>query len=617
MDYCDQLECDFTDPCGQPSVYDSAPHTSENEANPDQPEGFNFDKIRHDVKAQRQYAWPWLTVTASQVPALKIYTTCRTQAVYNMIGPRVHVPTQNNIDAWRSRATGHKDDNWILDCIAMGFPMQYHGPILNNTFTSNHPSALNFEQHVTEYIDYEISINAIVGPFSEPPFQPWANIAPLMSREKSDKVSRRIIVDLSYPPGCGPNAYITKNEVFGELVIHVLPTVRDAINIITAHNFDVVMGSVDVARAYRNFVLDPLDWPLACVSHMGKYYIDTRMPFGSRISSVYMQRIAQFIQRALIREGVQTIIYLDDILTICRKGDAHEHKFKIVLDLLQELGLPIAWEKVVSPARVTKFLGIIIDLDNKEIRIPTDKLTNFAAIAVDASNKKYITLRTVQSNAGHINHLSKAVPPARLFMNRILEVMREAEGRMIRVDDRLKADLAWFIKFMKYYNGRSLIVEESPALLIEADSCLSGRGARMDQWCYAVQYPPEISEKMHISQLEALNCIVAARVFLRNESNICVRIVCDNLGAITSLATGKGRDPVITAICRAFWFFSAVRNIRFVFTHAPGHTMEVADALSRRHLSAHDAEIANKIVCDNGLSFIDVDPDMCDYFALT
>lgn len=222
------------------------------------------------------------------------------------------------MDDWKMRATGHEDDEWLIDCISMGFPMQYCGPALYNGFTSNHPSTINFPQYVTDYIEYERSIDAIIGPFEEPPFQPWANIVSLIWREKSDKVSRRIIMDLSYPPGCGPNAYITKNEVFGELLTHVLPTVQDAIQMIVSYEFDVVLGSIDVAHAYKNFLLDPLDWPLACVYHLGYYYIDTHMPFNSSISSVYMQRITQFIQSPN-QTRCHNDNLLDDILTVCRR----------------------------------------------------------------------------------------------------------------------------------------------------------------------------------------------------------------------------------------------------------------------------------------------------------
>lgn len=187
MDFLEQLTHDSSD---------SAPVTPEKQANPDQKGLFNFELVRTKVKAQREHAWPWLSNSADQLPALAIYTACREKAAYNILGPRLHVPTRNNMDAWNSRATGHEDDGWIIDCISMGFPMQYSGPALHNGFTSNHPSAINFQQHVTDYIEFERSIDAIIGPFNEPPFQPWVNIAPLMSREKADKDARRIIVDL-------------------------------------------------------------------------------------------------------------------------------------------------------------------------------------------------------------------------------------------------------------------------------------------------------------------------------------------------------------------------------------------------------------------------------------
>lgn len=189
--------------------------------------------------------------------------------------------------------------------------MQYDGPPLHDEFQKNHPSAINYDAHVEDYLANVLAFGAIIGPFSEPPFQPWCNVAPLMTREKANGIDRRIIVDLSFPPGHGPNAFITKNVVFGRELNHVLPTVQDAINIIISLDFNVLLGSIDITRAYCNFILDPLDWPLTCVNHNGKYYVDRATPFGSHISSVYMQRMALFIQRALLAKGILTVLYLD------------------------------------------------------------------------------------------------------------------------------------------------------------------------------------------------------------------------------------------------------------------------------------------------------------------
>lgn len=573
---------------------------------------FDMNAVKASVIAQRQFTWPRLTEAAARNNALKIYALCRDSASYNSVGPRISITTGNNIHAWKGMSTGHPDDAWLIEGIEFGFPMQYNGPPLYNEFVKNHPSATNYQAHVEDYINSEIALGAILGPFDDVPFQPWCNTAPLMTREKANGIDRRIIVDLSFPPGRGPNAFVNRNTVFGIELTHTLPTINDAVNIITSLDFNVALGSIDIARAYRNFILDPLDWPLTCMQHDGKFYVDRAMPFGSRISSVYMQRMALFIQRALLVRGILTVVYLDDVLLILKRHENPDGIFVQARDLIMELGLPIAWDKIVTPTRCLKFLGIFLDLDKKEIRMPEEKIRKFADLARHTYNKRIVSVKTVQSIAGHINHLSKAVRPARLFLNRILEALRNAEKGPVKVDRQFKADLQWFLTFLPAFNGRTLILSPDPTVVIEADSSLVGGGAYMDKWCYAYRYPSDIVAHFHISQLEALNCLIAARVFLTYHHDECVRIVCDNQGAIASLSSGKGRDSVITSVCRAFWFFAAKRNIHFIFTHAPGESMIVADALSRQYSSEAEYYKAQNLAYRLGLKYVNVDDRYAD-----
>lgn len=377
----------------------------------------------------------------------------------------------------------------------------------------------------------------------------------------------------------------------------------------------MILGSIDISRAYRNFMLDPLDWPLNCIHHAGQFYIDRAMPFGSRISSVYMQRMALFIQRALLIRGILTVVYLDDVLLILKHDESPHAVFIQARDLITTIGLPIAWDKIITPTRCIKFLGIYIDFDMKEIRIPEEKIPKFLNLARDTHDKRYVSVRTVQSIAGHVNHLSKAVRPARLFLNRILEALRNADKGPVRVDRYFKSDLDWFMNFLPEYNSRTLILPPNPSLVIEADSSLVGGGAYMNGLCYAYLYPDDIAKRLHISQLEALNCLIAARVFLTESRDQCVRVVCDNQGAIASLSSGRGRDIIITAICRAFWFFAAKRNIFFIFTHAPGESMTIADALSRQYISERDCIVARDLIHEIGLTYVNVNNRHADFYS--
>ena len=117
-------------------------------------------------------------------------------------------------------------------------------------------------------------------------------------------------------------------------------------------NFQAYAFSVDISRAYRNFRSDPLDWPLLGVTFEGNVYIDIAMLFGARMSSLYMQNVAEFITRSLRTENLKVLIYLDDVVGVASTEDKAMHNFQRVKDLLLALGLPLAEAKSVPPRAV-------------------------------------------------------------------------------------------------------------------------------------------------------------------------------------------------------------------------------------------------------------------------
>lgn len=254
-----------------------------------------LEMVSKQVTETRKSSWPRLTAAASMRKELNVYSSCQRAATHNLMGPRIPLPTGINIDAWHKYSEGNSADEWVLQCIEYGYPMQCNGPALINNVAPNHSSANNFSAHVNRYIQKESELGCIIGPFPQPPFQPWCHVAPIMTRPKACGQERRIIVDLSYLQHNSPNMYIQKNVVFGHPQVHILPTIQDAIRLITSFQFNVVLGSLDIARAYRNFRLDPYDWPLSCIKFQGNFYIDTCMSFGSRLSSIYAAHVNHHI----------------------------------------------------------------------------------------------------------------------------------------------------------------------------------------------------------------------------------------------------------------------------------------------------------------------------------
>lgn len=141
------------------------------------------------------------------------------------------------------------------------------GPPLYNQFQGNHSSAPQYDEHVIDYINKERRLGALAGPYKDPPFSPWCNISPILTREKTSKSERPVILDFSFPPEQNPNAYIPKNRIFGVDVAHSLPGIQDVLKLVIDLQFDVMLASIDISRAYRNFAVDPFDWPLTCLCH--------------------------------------------------------------------------------------------------------------------------------------------------------------------------------------------------------------------------------------------------------------------------------------------------------------------------------------------------------------
>ena len=68
-------------------------------------------------------------------------------------------------------------------------------------------------------------MQAMLGPFHDPPFCPWFQVSSLMTRSKKNLDARRVIIDMSFHPGRGVNAGIARNFYLGMAFNFTLPSV--------------------------------------------------------------------------------------------------------------------------------------------------------------------------------------------------------------------------------------------------------------------------------------------------------------------------------------------------------------------------------------------------------
>ena len=149
---------------------------------------------------------------------------------------------------------------------------------------------------------------------------------------------------------------------------------------------------------------------------------------------------------------------------------------------------------------------------------------------------------------------------------------------------------------------------------------MEGGGAWSTIEYYGITYPDwfkvdEVKDvKHHITLLEAKNMVVAVKSLGPEDPRGYEYIlVGDNMSAVASLSAGRAVDPVLATCAREIWLHAALNDIRITVIHAPGESMVLADALSRKALGVGHRVAAERLVREKNLK--EIVPDLADAFT--
>ena len=136
------------------------------------------------------------------------------------------------------------------------------------------------------------------------------------------------------------------------------------------------MAKLDIRHAFRLCPVRRDQWSLLGYCWQGQFFVDTRLPFGSRSSPYIFNTFADLLLWLLIYVcGIPLVIHYPDDFFICSGSQEECRKHMLSMSsLLSELGVPIADDKTCGPAQSISYLGIEIDALAQEVRLPADKL---------------------------------------------------------------------------------------------------------------------------------------------------------------------------------------------------------------------------------------------------
>ena len=533
----------------------------------------------------------------------------------NYVSCRLPVSSRLNIPLRRQYLREYHDTK-ICDFLEYGWLVGYdystHGFPVSQL--RNHQGALLFPDAIDSYLRNEICRNAVLGPFESNPFSCPVALSPLNSVPKHDSVERRIIVDLSWPAGTSVNDGISSSSYLGEDVSLTYPTVDSIASLIWSAGAGCLLYKRDLKRAYRQFPVDPLDYPLLGYCWKHSLYFDLVLPMGLRSAAMACQRITNAVCYICEVEGHPTLSYLDDFIGVATPDIAWQ-AYNHCGHLLAELGLEETLSKACPPATIQTCLGVQFNTVQMTISVTPSRLTEIETLLVSWSTKKSATKSELQQLVGKLSFISKCVRQSRLFLSRILALLRtlKQNGHRIRLSREFRRDIAWWLRFMRTYNGVSIIssvVWTSPDAVFSTDACLSGCGGLSQSQYFHVQFPTEVRTRFsEIHLLEALAILVALRLWGHPWAGFRIQVFCDNVAVVSALTSGKVKDQSLAAISRDTWYLAASHEFELRAVHLPGEENRAADLLSRWHLDSSFGARFQQLSVFSSLSSVFVPPD--------
>ena len=228
---------------------------------------------------------------------------------------------------------------------------------------------------------------------------------------------------------------------------------------------------------------------------------------------------------------------------------------------MSDLGLTVSQKKLVAPSTQVTRLGIMVDTIKGTIAIPTEKLEQINTVVRQWLNKKVASKRQLQSILGLLLYVHKCVKPARVFLNRMLELLRSSHPTQpIALTSDFKLDLRWFATFLPWYNCVSLYDHRPMDMALDLDACLTGFGGRCGIFVYHLGIAHGFRNWSTV-HLEMVNILLAIKLFANLWASRKILIRSDNQAVVTVLRSGKTCDAFLAASARNIWYVTTIHDI--------------------------------------------------------
>ncbi|XP_069128708.1 uncharacterized protein [Argopecten irradians] len=287
--------------------------------------------------------------------------------------------------------------------------------------------------------------------------------------------------------------------------------------------------------------------------------------------------------------GIGNVLHLlDDFLVVePRNSDASSTKEKF-LNIFNTLGIPIALHKTAGPSTCLEYLGVCLDSEKMEARLPAEKIERISEILNSFAQRKTCTKRELLCLLGHMNFASRVIRPGRSFVSHLIKLSTTVSElhHHVTLTSAVRADLVMWSSFLSSWNGVSFFIDDNITikadLEIFTDATPTSFGGIYGVHWFQDYFPAALMLEQSSMALYELYPIVMAGVlwghlWLRKR----ILFYCDNMATVEIITKGRSKINSIMKLMRRLTFHSAKHNFVIHAKHIMGTKNSIADALSR------------------------------------
>lgn len=173
------------------------------------------------------------------------------------------------------------------------------------------------------------------------------------------------------------------------------------------------------------------------------------VPMGLACAPYIFTKLLRPVFTNFREKGKQCFYYLDDVFISVTSPEKCRDTTLSVRDTLQSLGFKIQEEKSqMSPGRIMKFLGFIIDSIGMKVYLPTDKVQKMQTLCKKILKREKNYIYQVASAVGLMNSYAKAIDYGENHFEKLeiraLKIVRGSYEKEMEASREGRKDLVWW-----------------------------------------------------------------------------------------------------------------------------------------------------------------------------